>query len=278
MECVRRKACKLREKDFCGVPDLLSCTNKTNSKGADMADQQEKVKGVVDIVFLMDATGSMGNCIDKLKKNVMLFFRSLTEMDPEKQTIPPVKDWRAKVVGFRDVDADGVRWLEDNDFTRSVAEIERQLGALVATGGGDEPESLLDAIYKVADAQKTPRGVEEPKSWRDRHDAARAIVAFTDATFKPRMTAPGIAGGDIQSLRNLCVQERILLTVVAPRGIPGDECFEGIGAIRYANWVDVPAGSGGSPIDEFMNNGNALNETIARIAKTITKTATDIAL
>ena len=258
---------------------VQSCETKTvRTKGTDMADQQEKVKGVVDIVFLMDATGSMGNCIDKLKENVMQFFRSLTEIDPENQTIPPVKDWRAKVVGFRDVDVDGSRWLEDNAFTRDVAEIKRQLGALQAKGGGDEPESLLDAIYKIADAPKSPRGLEEADSWRDRHDAARAIVAFTDATFKPRMTAPGIAGGDIKSLRNLCIQERILLTVVAPRGIPGDECFEGIGAIRYANWVDVPAGTGGSPIDEFMNNRNALNETIARIAKTITKTATDITL
>ena len=244
-----------------------------------MADQQEKVKGVVDIVFLMDATGSMGNCIDKLKENVMLFFKSLTEVDPETQNFPPVKDWRAKVVGFRDVDADGSAWFEDNDFTRDVGEIERQLSLLKAKDGGDIPESLLDAIYKVADAPKSGKGVEQPQSWRHRSDAARAIVAFTDAPYKPRMTAPGIAGGNINQLRLLCVQERILLTVVAPDGID-NAAFETIEGIRYAKWVKVPRGnsSDGSPIDEFMNNREALQKVIQVIAKTITKTATDIAL
>ena len=244
-----------------------------------MADQQEKVKGVVDIVFLMDATGSMGNCIDKLKENVMLFFKSLTEVDPETQNFPPVKDWRAKVVGFRDVDVDGSAWLEDNDFTRDVGEIQRQLSVLEAKDGGDIPESLLDAIYKVADAPKSGKGIEQTQSWRCRSDAARAIVAFTDAPYKPRMTAPGIAGGNINQLRLLCVQERILLTVVAPEGID-NAAFETIEGIRYAKWVKVPRGnsSNGSPIDEFMNNREALQKVIQVIAKTITKTATDIAL
>lgn len=242
-----------------------------------MNGQQEKKMGIADIVFLMDATGSMGNCIDKLKQNIMVFFKNLTEMDPAKQSFPPVKDWRAKVVGFRDVGADGDRWFEDNAFTRDVAEIERQLGALKAEGGGDAPESLLDAIYKVADAPKSPKGVEEPGAWRYRSDAARAIVAFTDTTFKPTMEAPGIAGGGVKDLSLLCTQNRILLTCVAPSGIPGDECFEFLDAIRYANWVKVPAGAGASPLDEFMNSAQ-LKDVIAVIAKTITQTATSIAL
>ena len=235
--------------------------------------QEKKVKGVVDIVFLMDATGSMANCIDKLKQNAMLFFKSLTEVDESVQKLPPVKDWRAKVVGFRDVDVDGDSWFEDNAFTRDVSEIERQLGALKADGGGDLPESLLDAIYKVADAPKSAKGVEEPNAWRYRSDAARAVVAFTDAPFKPTMSAPGVAGGGLVEVRNLCVSNRILLTVVAPNGIPGAECFPQLQGIRYANWVDVPAGTEGeSPLDEFLNNKQKLSKTIEVIAKTITKT------
>ena len=246
-----------------------------------MADQQEKVKGVVDIVFLMDATGSMGNCIDKLKENVMVFFKSLTEIDPKNQTIPPVKDWRAKVVGFRDVDVDGVNWLEGNSFTRNVGEIERQLAALHADGGGDAPESLLDAIYKVADEPKSGKGVEQPDAWRHRSEAARAIIAFTDAPYKPKMTAPGIAGGDTKSLRNLCLQERVLLTIVSPKGID-DAGFEGLAAIRYANWIGVPRSQTDdthqSPIDEFVNDEKALKKTIEVLAKTLTQTMNEVAL
>ena len=67
-----------------------------------MGNSDKKVKGVADIVFLMDATGSMGNCIQRLKDNVMVFFRSLTEKVAGANSVVPIKDWRAKVVGFRD--------------------------------------------------------------------------------------------------------------------------------------------------------------------------------
>ena len=69
----------------------------------------EKVKGVADIVFLVDATGSMGKCIERLKTNISTFF---DEMTSEKGNGSPLKDWRAKVVGFRDFEEDGPsRWL-----------------------------------------------------------------------------------------------------------------------------------------------------------------------
>lgn len=243
-----------------------------------MNGQQEKKKGIADIVFLMDATGSMGNCIDKLKQSIMVFFRSMTEMDPATQNFPAVKDWRAKVVGFRDAEADGEHWFEDNAFTRDVAEIERQLGALKAEGGGDAPESLLDAIYKVTSAPKSAKGVEDPNAWRYQYDAARAIVVFTDAPFKPTMTVSGVAGGGIKDVRNVCVQNRFLLSVVAPKGLPGGECFEEFDAIRYGKWVDVPAGDpkDGSPIDAFMNNVQAVKDVVAKIAKTITQNSSEI--
>ena len=64
-----------------------------------MGNSDKKVKGVADIVFLMDATGSMGNCIQRLKDNVMVFFRSLTEKVAGANSVVPIKDWRAKVVG-----------------------------------------------------------------------------------------------------------------------------------------------------------------------------------
>ena len=64
-----------------------------------------KVKGVVDIVFLMDATSDMMNCIQKVKENLVPFFEALTE-DGGTNRIA-ARDWRAKVVGFRDFEADG---------------------------------------------------------------------------------------------------------------------------------------------------------------------------
>ena len=231
----------------------------------------------VDIVFLIDTTGSMGNCIDRPRENIMLFFRKLTESDPEMRDIPLVGDWRTKVVGFRDVEVDGDQWFEDNGFTRDVAEVERQLGSLTAESGGDKPESLLDAIYKMGDAPKSEKGVEDPFAWRYYSDAKRVVIAFTDAPYKPTMSAPGIAGRTMINLCHLCGQERILLTVVAPKGID-DDSFEELTSMRYANWVSVPLGSPqeGAPLDEFVNNHEALRHTLSAIAKHVCYTCDEL--
>jgi hypothetical protein len=238
---------------------------------------RQKIK--VDIVFLVDATGSMGNCIYRLKENIMLFFRKLTGLDPEVRAIPFVGDWRAKVVGFRDVEVDDDKWFEDNCFTRDIAEVERQLGSLTADGGGDRPESLLDAIYKVGAAPKSEKGEEAPTAWRYRSDAKRVVIAFTDAPYKPTMTAPGLVGGTVNDLVHLCLQERILLTVVAPEGID-DDGFETLASIRYANWVSVPSGAPqeDAPLDEFVNNHEALRHTLSAIAKHVCYTCDELDL
>ena len=76
--------------------------------------------------------------------------------------------------------------------------------------------------------------------WRHRNDAKCVVIAFTDAPYNPIMTAPGIVGGDIRNLRNICVGERIILVPVAPKGVD-DDGFELMTGIRYASWVPVPA-------------------------------------
>ena len=229
------------------------------------------MQAVVDIVFLMDATGSMADCIQKLKENVMLFFKILTENTGN--SLPPVKDWRAKVVGFRDYEEDGAAdWLVDNPFTRNIGELERQFDSLEAIGGGDVPESLLDAMYTVISAPKSERGAEDPRMWRDRHEAKRALIIFTDAPFKPVMNAPACKGGTFDDVKELCIQERILLTVVAPSSErPEYECFEYLDCIRKAHYIPIPPDplNGSSPLDRFLDDRDALQCMIQTIARTI---------
>lgn len=224
------------------------------------------VQAVVDIVFLMDATGSMADCIQKLKENVMLFFRALTERSGS--NIPPVTNWRAKVVGFRDYEADGAAdWFVDNPFTRDIGELERQFDSLEAIGGGDVPESLLDAMYTVISAPKSERGAEDPWMWRERHEAKRAVVIFTDAPFKPVMVAPACRNGTVEDVMNLCMQERILLTVVAPSSEqPEYECFDCLGDIRKANYIPIPPAlsNGDSPLGRLLDNFQDVIQFIAK--------------
>jgi hypothetical protein len=120
-----------------------------------------KTKGVADIVFLVDVSGSMQPCLDALVRNIEVFVDSLSRGDANNAA--PVKDWRGKVVGYRDFDSapsEGLPWIEDHPFVRDAVALKAQLATLRAQGGGDEPESLLDALYTVATMEASPKGAQ----------------------------------------------------------------------------------------------------------------------
>jgi hypothetical protein len=178
-----------------------------------MADEVTvKVKGVVDIVILMDVSGSMQACTDAVKASVATFIKSLTATDANNST--PVKDWRLKVVGYRDYDASPENWFVDNPFVRDVSSVEAQLASprMAAQGGGDEPESLLDALFRVASIEEAGlQDGEDPNRWRPRGKAARAVIFFTDATFKTVMVIPEAKGGSLDDVISHLTKARIIL-------------------------------------------------------------------
>ena len=92
------------------------------AQSAPMPQARAKTKGVADIVFLVDVSGSMATCIDALRKNIEVFIDSLNRGDANNAA--PVRDWRGKVVGYRDIEhaeADGLPWVVDNPFVRDAA-------------------------------------------------------------------------------------------------------------------------------------------------------------
>ena len=177
-----------------------------------MADEAKpKIKGVVDIVVLMDVSGSMQDCIDAVKQSVSTFISVLTSTDANNGA--PIKDWRLKVVGYRDSERDA-DWFVDNPFVRDVAGVQAQLSApnMQASGGGDEPESLLDALFKVASTSEAGiQDGEDPNLWRPRGQAARAVVFFTDATFKPVMSLPEAKGGQLPDVLTRLAGAKVIL-------------------------------------------------------------------
>jgi hypothetical protein len=177
-----------------------------------MSDQNQKTKGVVDIVFLLDVTGSMQPCIDALKNNIATFIDTLTTKGANNEN--PVKHWRAKAVGYRDAKEDR-EWFADAPFVEDPAALKAQLSVLKAEGGGDEPESLLDALHRVANMPTTAKGTQpEPDKWRYRSEAARVVVAFTDASYHATMEQP--KGGSVSDVINAIHSNRIILNLFAP--------------------------------------------------------------
>lgn len=237
-----------------------------------------KLKGVVDIIFLIDSTGSMSPEIEAIKKHVGNFLDSLKKSkSPNDNAL--IKDWRAAVYGYRDHDfdtANGLPWFITNPFTRDINEVRSQLNELKATGGGPEPESLLDALLKIAELPSMAKGTqmseEDPKMWRYSSDAARAVIVFTDATFHEEI--PSCPGATIEDVKNNINQKRIRLNVFAPEFMEFSG-YEDLGECDKCEFIPVPL-DGLSPIkalEKYMSNDNNFSEVLKNLGKTITQTA-----
>jgi hypothetical protein len=238
-----------------------------------------KTKGVADIVFVVDVSGSMAPCIDALRYNIEAFVDSLSRGDANNAA--PVKDWRAKVVGYRDLESaekEGLPWIVDNPFVREATALKTQLGVLTAAGGGDEPESLLDALYKIATMEAIPKGSQtaDPGKWRYRSDAARVVVVFTDASFKETMSIPEAKGGSLQDVANVVMANRIILSLFAPNF----EGYDRLSQIDKSEW-EVVEFEGLNPqeaLQKFTSDPANFRNTLKQLAASVSRSAETVAL
>jgi hypothetical protein len=238
-----------------------------------------KTKGVADIVFVIDISGSMAPCIDALRRNVEVFVDSLSQGDANNAA--PVKDWRAKVVGYRDfetADSEGLPWIMDNAFVRDANALKAQLATLQAAGGGDEPESLLDALYKVATMEAIPKGSQtvEAGKWRYRSDAARVVIVFTDASFKETMSIPEAKGGSLQDVANVVMANRIILSLFAPNF----EGYDRLSQIDKSEWevVEFEGLNAQEALQKFTSDPNNFRTTLKQLAASVSRSAETVAL
>ena len=124
--------------------------------GAAAAAQRPRL----DLVFMVDATGSMGDEIAKLKS-------AMRAMSQQISQLPGQPDICYGLVAYRDRgDAFITR---THDFTDDLGAFQQMLARVHAAGGGDTPEALNEALHEVVHAL----------SWRA--DAARMVVLVADA-------------------------------------------------------------------------------------------------
>lgn len=114
----------------------------------------------LDLVFLVDATGSMGDEIAKLKNSMRAVAAQIAQM-------PTTPDVCYGLVTYRDR---GDAYLtRSHDFTHDLGAFQSALVQAQAAGGGDTPEALNEALHE------TVHGL----SWR--RDAVRLVVLVADA-------------------------------------------------------------------------------------------------
>jgi hypothetical protein len=130
----------------------------------------------VDIVFCIDVTGSMTPILDQVKANALRFYSDVQSNLTAKGK--NIDELRVRVVAFRDIVADGDAALLESPFfplPDDQAAFSEFVNGLVAEGGGDAPESGLEA---AALAMSSP--------WTTRGDRRRqVIVVWTDQPAHP---------------------------------------------------------------------------------------------
>lgn len=242
--------------------------------------QGPKVKGVADVVFLVDVTGSMQPCIDGLRANIAAFVQRCRQ--PDENGGVPIRDLRISVCGYRDyphsqkVPTDP--WFEHGPFEvvgDSVAPLQAALAKLQARGGGDEPESLLDALFKVASfGESSLQDAPDAMKWRP--GVRRVVVAFTDATFHPSISAEEGRGGDYTSVGQVFTGSKLKLIVYAPR----HECYDNLGAIdgSVIEFYTDDIKSAQRDLQAFTSNQESFRKTLEMLAKTVTVEAGPISL
>ena len=130
----------------------------------------------VDIVMCIDATGSMAHTLEEVKGNALGFDRRLAEAMAGKGKA--ISQLRLKVIAFRDFGdrpEDAIQQTDFLVFPDQAPEYERFVKGLRPDGGGDVPESGLEALALALQAP-WERGLD-----RRRH----VVVVFTDAPAHP---------------------------------------------------------------------------------------------
>ena len=118
--------------------------------------------GKADIIFVVDSTGSMGDEITNVRDNIDEFVSKL-----EHDSV----DVRLGLVEYKDIYEDGYGSTRAYNWYSDVEEFKTQLSSLKVTGGGDAPESVVDAL-ECAQNMGFRKGVN------------KFIIVITDASYK----------------------------------------------------------------------------------------------
>ena len=115
--------------------------------GANYQGRNYEMDYAVDLVFVIDATGSMTPILDTVKNNALNFYDDFMAMMNRKNK--PVKSVRIRVIAFRDYAFDRERAMMVTNFfelPKQSVEFSDAVHSIQPFGGGDDPEDGLEAL------------------------------------------------------------------------------------------------------------------------------------
>ncbi len=97
----------------------------------------------LDIMFIMDLTGSMSIWLNEAKKSIKNIIEEITDNNPGSKI-------RISFIGYRDfLEKDEKREYDTQEFTENIDEFNQFISKLDCNGGGDEPEDIVGALRQA---------------------------------------------------------------------------------------------------------------------------------
>lgn len=129
----------------------------------------------VDVVMCIDVTGSMSPIINTVKNNALSFYDLFNQSCIEEGI--QLYGLNTQVIAFRDKNVDGSSWLQTSPTYSLPSQTEAYrsfVNNLYANGGGDAPESGLEALETAFN--KTDWGVDDGYH-------RQVVILWTDAPY-----------------------------------------------------------------------------------------------
>ncbi len=197
----------------------------------------------IDVVFILDTTGSMGGLIEGAKRKIWSIAGVLLDISPRPYL-------RFGLVGYRDLEDDYVTRLID--LTNDLDAVYAELAAFEASGGGDTPEAVNEAL----------RAGMFDIGWDRSPHTLRLAFLVGDAP--PHMDYPGMKFPEILS----AARDRDI-TVNALQAGPDEETatfWRRIAAAGHGYYARIPLSGGVRVVptpfdDEIYDLQTAINAT-----------------
>ena len=237
------------EKD--GASRSLDVERAEGGQGREWAvslDVDSPITGGVplDVLFLLDATGSMSDEIDQIKATLLSISARIGDL-------PSRPDLRFGMVAYRDRGDEFITRLYD--FDHDVQQFSNTIREVVADGGGDDPESLNEALHVA---------VHEP-SWR-LGEAIRLVFLVADAPPHLDYTQDyDYAAEMIEANR-----KGIKIFAIASSGLngQGEYVFRQIAQHTMGRFIFIVYGAGGTtPHDVGQYTIEQLDDLVVRLVE-----------
>lgn len=215
------------------------------------SQRKEIEKPNLDLVFLVDATGSMGDEISSIQKTIKDISAKISEMESK----PNI---RYSLVSYKD--RSDIYVVKRYDFTNNINIFQEVLDEMTAGGGGDKPEAVNEGLSNAI----------ENLSWTEQDDSVKLVFLIADA-------GPKLGYSDdikYPVSMNNAVKKGIKIYPIAASGLEdaGEYVFRQLAQYTMSKFLFITYGgdeqtSGSTPhqVGEFKENN--LDSLVINIVK-----------